>query len=193
MMRSTLRFLVLGIPFLLGACAHEAAARAPLADAATESGTIESLFTPGDKIAKRIVSAIGEAKKDIKIQAYGFTNTAIAKALAAAAQRGVAVQLIEDDGEYANLNGFTKLKLDGIKAAGAKIYIDGDHAIAHNKVMIIDAKDSKPVVITGSYNFTQAAENNNAENVLLISGNGALAASYLANWQKHLSHSTLLP
>ena len=42
--------------------------------------------------------------------------------------------------------------------------IDAEHAIAHNKVMIIDGE----TVITGSFNFTKAAEENNAENLLII-------------------------
>lgn len=36
--------------------------------------------------------------------------------------------------------------------------------IAHNKVMVIDGR----TVITGSFNFTKAAEESNAENLLVI-------------------------
>jgi phosphatidylserine/phosphatidylglycerophosphate/cardiolipin synthase-like enzyme len=43
-------------------------------------------------------------------------------------------------------------------------YIDAAHAIAHNKIMIID----KQTVITGSFNFTRAAVEKNAENLLII-------------------------
>jgi phosphatidylserine/phosphatidylglycerophosphate/cardiolipin synthase-like enzyme len=50
--------------------------------------------------------------------------------------------------------------------------------------MIIDGK----TVLTGSFNFTKAAENNNAENLLAIQ-DPALAAKYTANWQAHLKHS----
>jgi len=64
------------------------------------------------------------------------------------------------------------------------IYIDDKHAIAHNKIMIID----KETVITGSFNFTKAAEEKNAENVLIIR-NKDLAKAYLENWEKHKKHS----
>jgi len=47
---------------------------------------------------------------------------------------------------------------------GRSVKIDAQHAIAHNKVMIIDGE----TVITGSFNFTKAAEENNAENLLVI-------------------------
>jgi phosphatidylserine/phosphatidylglycerophosphate/cardiolipin synthase-like enzyme len=37
---------------------------------------------------------------------------------------------------------------------GVRVHIDGDHGIAHNKVIFIDAD----TVITGSFNFSRAAE-----------------------------------
>ncbi|MGB8339244.1 MAG: phospholipase D family protein [Burkholderiales bacterium] len=177
----------------LAACAADAGAREPAGHQAVVGSSVEALFTPGDKIARRITDLIDAAKHDVKVQAYSFTNSAIAQALAGARKRGVDVQLIEDDGEYLNLNRLTKLKLDGLKAAGVKIYLDTDHSIAHNKIIVIDANTPQHAVITGSYNFTQSAEKNNAENVLLIRNSPALAAEYLANWQKHFAHSTPLP
>ena len=50
--------------------------------------------------------------------------------------------------------------------------------------MIID----DDTVLTGSFNFTKAAEQQNAENLLTIRYS-ALAEQYTANWQKHLQHS----
>ena len=64
------------------------------------------------------------------------------------------------------------------------VYIDARHAIAHNKVMIID----KETVITGSFNFTKAAEEKNAENLLIIKSK-ELAGKYIENWHKHKEHS----
>jgi phosphatidylserine/phosphatidylglycerophosphate/cardiolipin synthase-like enzyme len=64
-------------------------------------------------------------------------------------------------------------------------FTDGAHPIAHNKVMIIDGQ----TVITGSFNFTKQAENANAENLLVLSHQPTLAATYEANFQEHLSHS----
>ena len=62
--------------------------------------------------------------------------------------------------------------------------IDTKHAIAHNKVMVIDGA----VVITGSFNFTKAAEEKNAENLLVIRDRD-LAGKYGENWQDHAGHS----
>jgi len=67
---------------------------------------------------------------------------------------------------------------------GIPVKIDAQHAIAHNKVMIIDGE----TVITGSFNFTKRAEENNAENLLVIHDR-KLAERYTKNWQDHERHS----
>ena len=41
--------------------------------------------------------------------------------------------------------------------------------------------------MTGSFNFTKAAEENNAKNLLVIE-DAKLATQYAANWQRHLEH-----
>ena len=67
---------------------------------------------------------------------------------------------------------------------GIPLLIDSVHAIAHNKVMVIDGKE----VITGSFNFTKAAEQHNAENVVFID-DSAVASAYTRNWQDHAAYS----
>jgi phosphatidylserine/phosphatidylglycerophosphate/cardiolipin synthase-like enzyme len=62
---------------------------------------------------------------------------------------------------------------------------DTDFASAHNKVMVIDGD----TVITGSFNFTAAAEKSNAENLLIVAGKHALAEGYEKNFSEHLGHS----
>ncbi len=56
--------------------------------------------------------------------------------------------------------------------------------IAHNEIMIIDGE----TVITGSFNFTKAAEEKNAENLLVIRDK-KLAKRYFKNWEEHERHS----
>jgi phosphatidylserine/phosphatidylglycerophosphate/cardiolipin synthase-like enzyme len=51
------------------------------------------------------------------------------------------------------------------------VWIDAEHAAAHNKVMVIDNGTADAAVITGSFNFTQAAQHRNAENLLILRGN----------------------
>jgi phosphatidylserine/phosphatidylglycerophosphate/cardiolipin synthase-like enzyme len=67
---------------------------------------------------------------------------------------------------------------------GVATYIDSKRTIAHNKIIIID----KEIVITGSFNFTKAAEEKNAENLLIIKS-ADLAKAYIENWNRHFEHS----
>jgi len=67
---------------------------------------------------------------------------------------------------------------------GIPTYIDAAHPIAHSKIMIID----DATVITGSFNFTKADEESNAENLLVLHSR-ELAARYLENWTAHQAHS----
>lgn len=43
-------------------------------------------------------------------------------------------------------------------------------------------------MITGSFNFTKAAEEKSAENLLVVQDKG-LAEKYTENWQLHAAHS----
>ncbi len=52
--------------------------------------------------------------------------------------------------------------------------IDGKHTIARNKIIIIDRQK----LITGSFTFTKAAEEKNAECLLIIKGNRELAEKF---------------
>ena len=64
--------------------------------------------------------------------------------------------------------------------------IDDRHAIAHNKIMIIDLKTVK----TGSFNFIKAAEEMNAENLLIIKDKKP-AKVHMDSWYKHKEHSDI--
>jgi phosphatidylserine/phosphatidylglycerophosphate/cardiolipin synthase-like enzyme len=67
---------------------------------------------------------------------------------------------------------------------GIPVKIDAVHAIAHNKIVVIDGE----TIITGSFNFTKSAEENNAEDLLVIHDK-ALAERYTKNWEEHIRHS----
>ena len=133
-------------------------------------------FSPKGGCTEAIISEINQAKTEILVQAYSFTSAPIAKALVNAHKRGVKVQAILDKSQRSKK--YTSATF--LTNAGIPTYIDGSHAIAHNKIMIID----KIKIITGSFNFTKAAEEKNAENLLIIPSK-ELAKLYLDNWQRH--------
>jgi phosphatidylserine/phosphatidylglycerophosphate/cardiolipin synthase-like enzyme len=151
------------------------------------TGTIEYAFTPGDDAAGLIVRAIDGARLQILVQAFSFTHAGIAGALIRAERRAVDVEVIAD-AEQIDL--IDHNVIPRLVEAGIPVFIDAEHSAAHNKVMVIDAGAKAPVLITGSFNFTHAAQFRNAENLLVIRGNHELTHAYLDNWMRHLKHST---
>lgn len=149
-------------------------------------GSTQVAFTPGDDAGALVVDAVRKARKQVLVQAYGFTHKAIAQALVDARRRGVDVQLVADRQQAESLA--TSL-VAWLAEQGVPVWIDADHAAAHNKVMIIDNGTADVALITGSYNFTHAAQHRNAENLLLLRGHPALAEAYAANWRRHKIHS----
>jgi phosphatidylserine/phosphatidylglycerophosphate/cardiolipin synthase-like enzyme len=145
-----------------------------------EEISIEVNFSPNGGAAEAIVREISLARKSILVQAYSFTNPQIGAALAAAHDRGVKVQIILDRENLGNPNSL----LFPLHEKGVEIYLDDKHAIAHNKIMLIDYA----VIVTGSMNFTKAGNDSNAENSLIIKGS-TLAPRYILNWETHQIHS----
>ena len=137
-------------------------------------------FSPKGGCTKAIIKEINNAKSEILVQAYSLTSSPIARALVNAHKRKIKVDVLLDKSQRKKHYRSTTLMAN----AGIPIFIDDEHSIAHNKVMIID----KETVITGSFNFTRAAEEKHAENVLIIK-NRDLAKVYMENWEKHKRHS----
>jgi len=149
-------------------------------------GRAQVAFTPGDDADELVIAAIRQARSQILVQAYSFTHRAIAEALIAARQRGIDVQVIADHDQDANV---ATTRIGDLAEAGVPVYLDGQHAAAHNKVMVIDAGRPESALVTGSYNFTHAAQHRNAENLLVLRGDPLLAEAYAANWRRHRAHS----
>ena len=109
-----------------------------------------------------VVEELGKARETVLVQAYSFTSARVAKALVEAHQRGVRVEVLPDKSQRTERYSSATFLIH----AGIATFIDGQHAIAHNKVMVIDGQ----TVLTGSFNFTKAAEEKNAENLLVLRG-----------------------
>jgi phosphatidylserine/phosphatidylglycerophosphate/cardiolipin synthase-like enzyme len=137
-------------------------------------------FSPHGGCTEAVVKQLDAARSSVQVQAYSFTSKDIAKALVDAHKRGVRVEVILD--RSVEKEGYTEA--DFLLHAGVPVKVDALHAIAHNKIMVIDGA----TVITGSFNFTNQAEKSNAENLLVIHDR-ELAAKYADNWRLHAGHS----
>src|SRR5215831_18342301 len=120
-------------------------------------------FSPHGGATEAVVREINAATQQILVQAYSFTSTPIDKA--------------NETDKYSAATFLVN--------AGIQTLIDDQHAIAHSKVMVIDSA----TVITGSFNFTKAAEEKNAENLLVIKDAPELVKVYEANIQAHAAHA----
>jgi phosphatidylserine/phosphatidylglycerophosphate/cardiolipin synthase-like enzyme len=177
------RSIITTFLILLALAAGITAAREPARarrPAATQDG-ISVYFSPHGGATDAMVAEIEQATRTVDVQAYSFTSAPIAKAVADAHRRGVAVRVILDKSQRtARYTSATYLF-----NAGVPTYIDDAHAIAHNKLMILDGQ----TVITGSMNFSRAGEESNAENVLVIKDKPEIVAAYLDNFTRHMEHS----
>jgi len=168
--------LLFAVFFLLAASASNL-----FAEQVKATGVTDVYFSPRGGATDAIVAEIGKARNEVLVQAYSFTSVPIARALLEAKKRGVRIEAILDKSQKKER--YTAATF--LYNACIPVMIDDKHAIAHNKIIIID----RQTVITGSFNFTKAAEEKNAENLLVIKGNRELAGKYLDNYRVHYSHS----
>ena len=173
-----MKFFVSLLIGLLGVVAAPARAQSDNPDMTVE--VLGVYFTPPANAVAAIIKTIDASEREVLVQAYGFTHNAIAQALVRAHHRGVAVRVLLDD-KSKNTNRYV---IDVLTQAQMDVRYDGNHAIAHNKIMVVD----ESVVITGSFNFTNSAETRNAENFLILKS-PELARQYKANWQSHWGHA----
>src|SRR5580704_6731654 len=117
---------------------------------AADKPKIEVFFSPKGGCTEAVVNALDHATNTVLVQAYSFTSAPIAKALVDAHKRGVKIQVILDKSQRTEKYS----EADFTAHAGIPTFIDAKHAIAHNKIMVIDAHE----ILTGSFNFTKAAE-----------------------------------
>jgi phosphatidylserine/phosphatidylglycerophosphate/cardiolipin synthase-like enzyme len=171
--------LVLGQASAQNAYPPTVSGRAPVEISSVETRVY---FTPWDDAEGAIMRTIRAAKTQILVQAYSFTSGAIAGELINARKRGIDVRITADQEQTERIS---TSRIPDLARAGIPVWIETRYQSAHNKTMVIDAGQAFPVVITGSYNWTVAAQRRNSENVLILSGAADLARAYKVNWERH--------
>jgi phosphatidylserine/phosphatidylglycerophosphate/cardiolipin synthase-like enzyme len=107
-----------------------------------------------------LISLINRANRSIYVAVYSFTRDSLAAALISAKERGVEVRVvIERERAYEQGSEYPRLK-----SAGVDVRLDGNPNLMHHKFMVIDGY----IVVTGSYNWSSAAEDRNDENIVVI-------------------------
>lgn len=145
-------------------------------------GSLQAAFAPWDNVEELIIDAIDDARKQVLLQAYLLTSKKIANTLIEAQRRGVDVRVLADAEQIGKA---ATSRVPDLAAAGIAVWVETKYQNAHNKIIVIDADTPAATVITGSYNFTWTAQHKNAENILIVRKNPALAAHYVLNWERH--------
>jgi phosphatidylserine/phosphatidylglycerophosphate/cardiolipin synthase-like enzyme len=138
-------------------------------------GWVEVLFSPDSDVERRLDTLLGEAKEEIDLLVFNFTSDLLAETLLERADAGVVVRGVFERTQAENTGG----EYDALLAAGADVRLDSNPDDMHHKVMIIDHR----IVVTGSYNFSRAARDENDENLLIILS-PALAQEYLIEFSR---------
>ena len=132
-----------------------------------------------ENIAERVGQEIIAAKKTIFVAVAWFTNRNLFELLVKSAERGCVVTIIITDDEINHNSGIADFVFKNVRVF--KIGID-DAKLMHNKFCVIDYD----TVITGSYNWTYKAENDNIENVIIIKKDKLIAYQYIEEFRNIL-------
>jgi len=145
------------------------------------AGLIEYAFSPGRKCADVVIKWIQRANSTIHILIYSFTLDNVRDALIQAKNRGIDVKIVM---EKENWNG-TGSEYTTLKNAEIAIRLDSNHALMHDKVAIIDGH----IVLTGSFNWSAAGNEDNNENLVVLDSQ-AWSAAFEIQFQQIYSIAT---
>jgi phosphatidylserine/phosphatidylglycerophosphate/cardiolipin synthase-like enzyme len=145
-----------------------------------EIGTIEIAFAPypqrsAERLVKKIIDA---ATTSVVIAAYQMTSKPIADSLCKAAARGVAVTAVLDNKSNPHKKGYSKR--DYLSDCGVYVRTTSRYPIMHDKFIVVDSAH----IETGSFNYSFAAAERNAENALVMWNNPLLAAQYQNEFER---------
>lgn len=136
---------------------------------------VENYFAAEDDVADKVVAHLEQAQKSIHFLAFSFTHDGIGKAVLARAKAGVEVSgVFETTGSETKYSEYTAMK-----KAGLDVLQDGNPYNMHHKVFIIDGRE----VIFGSFNFSDSADQDNDENLLIVD-DPTMAQAFEAEFQR---------
>lgn len=121
---------------------------------------VQVYFSPNGGCQDAVVSAMNQANESIDIAMYYLSSAPIAHAIVRAKLRDVRIRLVLDQGqeiESASKSGY-------LIGHGLEVRYHLGFGLMHNKFAIIDRK----YLITGSFNWTQTAQERNEENMLIL-------------------------
>ena len=142
---------------------------------------IKNYFSPDDGVLNVLAPLLNSAQESIYFLAFSFTSNELGDIVRKKAEAGLTVQGVMDEEQVKTNQG---TEYDPFLQAGLDVRMDGIDGLMHHKVFIIDEK----IVVLGSYNFSQSAEERNDENILIIY-NEAIAQELIKEFQRVYSQA----
>ena len=140
-----------------------------------DDGWVMVYFSPDSDVARALDPWLASARSEIDLLVFNFTSDALAERLIDRMEAGVRVAGVFESSQASNSGG----EFAHLRSAGADLRLDRNPNDMHHKVIVIDGA----LVITGSYNFSRAAQEENDENLLLIYS-PAIAEQYLIEFSR---------
>ncbi len=127
---------------------------------------VECYFSPSDGTTSHISQAMQTADEELFVETMLITRYDLKDGIIEKANQGVSTKMIINDASYSNSSIVDELT--AVLNNNFKEY--NEDGILHNKIMIVDQGNpaSDPLVLTGSHNWSNSAENRNDENSLII-------------------------
>ena len=127
-----------------------------------------------ENIREQIAVRLTDAEQSIDLAVAWFTDRVLFDALCRKAKSGVKVRLLLFDDDINK-----HLPINDLERLGGKVFRISER-LMHNKFCVID----RAVVISGSYNWTNKAHNDNYENIAVTTGDTLFAAQFLQEFNR---------
>lgn len=127
--------------------------------AAASPSLAEAHFSPTGDCQGRINGLLRSTRQTVDICVFTITDDRISSAILDAHKRRVKVRIISDDDKSQDLGS----DIERLADAGVPVRIDNSRFHMHHKFAVFDNK----TLLTGSFNWTRSAAQNNEENFVL--------------------------
>lgn len=139
----------------------DALAETPHPTLTIDETQVDTFYSPDDGVVNSLALLLTNAQESIHFLAFSFTSNELGDILRAKAEEGLTVRGVMDEEQIKSNQG---TEFDPFLQADLDVLIDGIDGQMHHKVFIVDEE----IVVLGSYNFSQAAEERNDENLLIV-------------------------
>jgi len=142
---------------------------------------VSAHFAPKGGCTVAVVDEIASAKQTVELAGRSLTSARIADALAAAKRRGVHVTVILDAAQASE----HREQVRYLVGERIPVLLDAKHGLADNRVVLVD----NHTLLTGSFDFSEASEEANAANLLILRDQSQIQSLYEENFRAHLAHA----